>query len=193
MKINKGWHSRGYVPHFDGYEVYQFITLRLYDSVPSHVIDKWKMEFDWTEKSEKDPKQLAVLRKLIQQYADKGYGSCFMRIPAIAEIAQNAIVFFDSERYALIEWCIMPNHVHALIKPLSGYSIPKIIQSWKSFIAHEENKALHRSGKFWMHDYFDRYIRTEEHFQTTSRYIRNNPVSAGLVEKPEMWEWSSAF
>ena len=29
-----GWHSRGYLPHFDGREIPQFITCRLADSVP---------------------------------------------------------------------------------------------------------------------------------------------------------------
>ena len=29
-----GWHSRGYLPHYDGGEVPQFITFRLGDSLP---------------------------------------------------------------------------------------------------------------------------------------------------------------
>jgi|GEM_PF-6441741 len=40
----KGWHSRGYLPHFDGGESTQFITFRLSDSVPQKLIDKWRSE-----------------------------------------------------------------------------------------------------------------------------------------------------
>jgi hypothetical protein len=29
-----GWHSRGYLPHFDGGELAQFITFRLHDALP---------------------------------------------------------------------------------------------------------------------------------------------------------------
>jgi hypothetical protein len=29
-----GWHSRGYLPHYDGGEIPQFITFRLADSLP---------------------------------------------------------------------------------------------------------------------------------------------------------------
>lgn len=37
-----GWHSRGYLPHFDGIEVPQFITIHLADSIPKTVIKRWK-------------------------------------------------------------------------------------------------------------------------------------------------------
>ncbi len=41
-----GWHSRGYLPHFDGREVPQFITSHLFDSVPGSVLERWKRELD---------------------------------------------------------------------------------------------------------------------------------------------------
>jgi putative DNA methylase len=43
-----------------------------------------------------------------------------------------------------------------------------------------------------MPDYFDRFIRDEKHLAAVREYIRNNPVKAGLVEKPGDWKWSSA-
>src|SRR4051812_48599160 len=44
-----GWHSRGYLPHFDAGEVFQSITFRLLDSMPQTVIERWKetMSFTW--------------------------------------------------------------------------------------------------------------------------------------------------
>jgi putative transposase len=33
---SKGWHSRGYLPHFDSQEIVQFVTYRLADSLPPH-------------------------------------------------------------------------------------------------------------------------------------------------------------
>src|SRR2546425_7933314 len=41
-----GWHSRGYLPHFDGRAIPQFITLRLFDSVPDGVLERWMQELD---------------------------------------------------------------------------------------------------------------------------------------------------
>jgi hypothetical protein len=37
---HKGWHSRGYLPHFDSQDVVQFVTFRLVDSLPQEVVAK---------------------------------------------------------------------------------------------------------------------------------------------------------
>ena len=39
---------------------------------------------------------------------------------------------------------------------------------------------------------FDRYTRNEKHFYKTIEYIENNPVKAGLCEKPSDWPFSGA-
>ena len=43
-----------------------------------------------------------------------------------------------------------------------------------------------------MREYWDRFIRDEQHFTAAIEYIHMNPVKAGLVEKAEDWYWSSA-
>lgn len=86
----------------------------------------------------------------------------------------------------------MPNHAHILIEVLEGYPLDKIMHSWKSYTANEANKLLHRRGPFWFADYFDRFIRDKEHFARAVRYIHENPVKVGLVEKAEDWLFSSA-
>jgi len=35
-----GWNTRGYLPHFDGVAIPQFITLNLVDAIPLKVIDR---------------------------------------------------------------------------------------------------------------------------------------------------------
>ena len=86
----------------------------------------------------------------------------------------------------------MPNHVHTLFTPAAEFEMSGILHSWKSFAAHECNKFLRRSGRFWAREPFDRYIRNERHFHNALAYIEDNPVKAGLCEKPEDWPWSSA-
>ena len=51
---------------------------------------------------------------------------------------------------------------------------------------------LGRSGAFWHPDYFDRYMRNEDHLAQTVQYVEQNPVKAGLAVTPAEWEWSSA-
>ncbi len=139
------------------------------------------------------PAYQSELRKLLivlDKYEDAGYGQCFLRDERIAQIVQNALLHFHEERYELVQWCIMPNHVHVLVKTMPDISISDIMHSWRSFTAHEANMVLGRTGQFWMEEYFDRYIRDAEHFDSTVRYIRNNPVKAGLVSEPEQWPWA---
>ncbi|WP_198146030.1 hypothetical protein [Desulfonatronovibrio magnus] len=50
-----------------------------------------------------------------------------------------------------------------------------------------------KGSNFWMRDYWDRYIRNEEHFHAAINYIHQNPVKAGLCGNPQDWRWSSAF
>ena len=132
------------------------------------------------------------LLKLIDQYEDAGIGECLLRDDSIAQIVQDTLLFNHQKKYELICWCIMPNHVHTLIAPVEGMSLSEIMYDWKSYTTHAINKALNRKGKLWMMEYFDRYIRDDNHFQKVVNYIHNNPVKAGLVADPADWRWSSA-
>jgi REP element-mobilizing transposase RayT len=132
------------------------------------------------------------LLKLIDQYEDAGIGECLLRDDSIAQIVQDTLLFNHQKKYELICWCIMPNHVHTLIAPVEGMSLSEIMYDWKSYTTHTINKALNRKGKLWMMEYFDRYIRDNDHFQKVVNYIHNNPVKAGLVADPADWRWSSA-
>lgn len=73
------------------------------------------------------------------------------------------------------------------------FKLKRLLHSLKSYTAHEANKILDRDGKFGIDDYFDRYTRNEKHFYKTIEYIKNNPVKAGLCEKPSDWPFSSAW
>lgn len=99
---------------------------------------------------------------------------------------------FDGKRYWLHAWCIMPNHVHALVTPSPAITLSALLHTWKSFSAKQANRVLGRSGQFWMQEYFDRYIRDERHFVSVVEYIYNNPVAAGLCTSPADWPYSSA-
>jgi len=189
---HKQWHSRGYLPHLDQPGLVQYITFRLYDSVPAHVVESWRNELQCTSSLPATDSRMVELRRRIAEFEDAGHGACYLRDERIATLVQDALLQFDGERYRLIEWVIMPNHVHVLIEVLPGNRLSDVVHSWKSFTAKEANRILGRSGEFWMPDYFDRFIRDEKHLAAVREYIRNNPVKAGLVEKPEDWKWSSA-
>jgi REP element-mobilizing transposase RayT len=187
-KTAKGWYTRGRLPHFDGGQIWQFITIRLYDSLPQNVLVRFKTELE-VRNVESIARETLIL---IDKYLDQGVGSCYLQRPEIAELVENALLFHHGTRYELRAWVVMPNHVHFLVRPLEGYELHKIIHSIKSFTSHEANKMLGRSGTFWMREYFDRYIRDSEHFAKTVRYIHRNPVAAKLCDTAEDWRFGSA-
>jgi putative DNA methylase len=184
-----GWHSRGYLPHFDGRALPQFITFHLADSIPLKVLQRWRSEL----KGLKYELERIVLQRRIERYLDQGYGSTFLKVPEVAKMVQDSMLKFDGSRYRLFSWVVMPNHVHSLMTRFEEYELSDIFHSLKSFSAHQANKLLSRDGQFWIEDYFDRYIRNQQHFEQTVKYIENNPVKAGLCEKPEDWPYSSAW
>jgi len=188
---HKQWHSRGYLPHFDCPGLIQSVTFRLVDSVPADVIQAWRTELELTGGESGSDSRCAELRQRIENYADAGKGQCCLRIPEIAKIVQDTLLHFDAERYALLAWCVMPNHVHVMIEMAAGFPLGDIVHSWKSFSGKQCNKVLHQTGRFWMPDYHDRFIRDENHFTRALAYIIENPVKAGLCEKVEDWAWSS--
>jgi putative DNA methylase len=57
----------------------------------------------------------------------------------------------------------------------------------------EANRRLRRNGPFWAPEYFDRYMRDDNHLAATALYIESNPVKVGLCEKPTAWRFSSAW
>jgi hypothetical protein len=80
-----GWHSRGYLPHFDGIIIPQFISLHLADSVPKQVIERWKRELN-TRNSTQDR---ILLQKRVEKYADQGYGKAYFKDERLPEMIQK--------------------------------------------------------------------------------------------------------
>src|SRR5205807_1364589 len=125
------------------------------------------------------------LHKKLEKWIDAGHGACHLRNPLVASAVQDALLHLDGARYKLLEWVIMPNHVHVLVETNATAALGSIVRTWKSFSANRANKILGRAGAFWEVDYFDRFIRNENHYYLAVRYVRENPVNAGLCIEPE--------
>lgn len=187
------WHSRGYLPHFDSPGVLQHVTYHLADSISREAIQRLQSEVVFLPDSQRD----AARRERLEAWIDSGHGSCTLRDPVAAGIVQSSFLNFDTQRYRLLAWVVMPNHVHALIEPIHGWSVAKIVATWKKFTALRINEHLTVEGRkplhpLWHREYWDRFMRDQRHFEQTISYIHNNPVKAGLVADPEQWPWSSA-
>lgn len=177
----RGWRSRGYLPRFDVPNLVQHIVFRLADSLPAGIGEK-------IATFQHEDRAFAIDTSL-----DAGHGRRDLAVTDVAEMVEKALLAFDHERYELIAWCVMPNHVHTLLTLKSGYALDRVIHSWKSYTAKKANQTLGRSGSFWAPEYFDRFMRDEEHLAATATYIEGNPVKAGLCESVSDWRFSSAW
>jgi REP element-mobilizing transposase RayT len=199
------------LPHFhpEGYPL--FITFRLANSLPEEVLskqelgklatnsllDRYEVEIkhfyrfdDWLDRCKNSPRWLEQAE--------------------VARIVSEKIHSQVGERYRLLCYCIMPNHVHLLIMPLvidplrhhgktAKYPVSDTLRLLKGSTARYCNEALNRDGAFWQHESYDHYVRDENELARTILYVLNNPVKAGLVEdwkdwpytyvNPELGEW----
>ena len=164
----------------------QFLTFRLVDAVPAEIVAAWKTELKLSGGEAADDPRCARLRRRIERYADQGHGACWLKDDRVAEVVRDALLHFDGERYRLLAWVIMPNHVHAVIEILPGFPLDGVIHSWKSFTSKRVNRLSGRTGAFWMGDYFDRYVRDEAHLWDVMRYMEENPRNKDAGETPAL-------
>jgi putative DNA methylase len=202
--MEHGWHSRLYLPHFEAEDVPQFVSFRLADALPREVLERWKgevrqlqqaLEFQRLEAAAAEQRRqqlMTSLNRRIEAYVDTGHGEALLRDPRLASIVEQALLYFDGQRYSLHAWIVMPNHVHALFTPSPGWFLSQILMSWKSFTSKQIGKILGRTGRIWQREYFDRMIRSGKHYWWTVDCIERNPVEAGFCEKREDWVFSSA-
>ncbi len=128
----------------------------------------------------------------VEAHINQGSGSCVLARPELAEIVEAKLVEMDGIAFDLKGWVIMPNHVHFLAGFREEISMSKAIADLKGSTAREINRRLGRSGSFWYRDYYDRFIRDEDHFSNTLAYIHRNPVGANLCRHFMDFPFSSA-
>ena len=184
-----------YLPHWNREGATYAVTFRLADSVPQHLAEGWRRERqEILDRATRQNRDLTYDERVelnhlfstrIEAWLDAGHGECLLKNPRAAEIVQTALCHFDNQRYELLAWAVMPNHVHCVLRPLAGHDLPKIMQSWKSFTAKEINRILGRQGQLWLDEYYDHLIRDERDFNNQVNYVLGNPAKVGLKD----WPW----
>ncbi len=179
----RGWHQRGYLPHFDAPNVTQMVTFMLADSFPVQRRPEWEPILKEADNS--------VKRQKLEAWLDRGPGECWLNRGETARVVEQVLREGDGRNFRLRTWALMPNHVHLVVDvlhvPLAG-----LMKVWKGKSARLANQVLKRAGPFWQEDYFDTLIRDSSHLRKAIHYTEQNPVKAKLVVDPKAWPWSSA-
>jgi REP element-mobilizing transposase RayT len=121
-----------------------------------------------------------------------GPGMAWLSDARVAQAVAAALRRGEELRhYRLHAFVVMPNHVHMLIEP--RVDTVRLLKALEGSTASLANRILRRTHRpFWQDESFDHWVRNSAEFERIRRYIERNPVSAGLVQRPEDWPWSSA-
>jgi REP element-mobilizing transposase RayT len=189
--------DRGRLPHWEKESGTYFITFRLADPLPKSVLEKIAGEREDILRTaahlkrdlfaDERTKVRRLSTKVIEEYLDRGAGTCRLRDSALADEVAHALCHFDGQRYRLFAWCIMPNHVHVVVRILPSWTLASILHSWKSFSAKRANQVLRSHEAFWQREYYDHLIRDEGEFVRSIRYVAENPAKARLENWPWVW------
>jgi putative DNA methylase len=196
-----------------------FVTFRLAGTLPRDVLHRLQARKE--QLLDQQPAGLTVrahrlrVHKLIfaayDDYLDHHCDIAWLSDPRIAALVRSSLYHFHGERYGLLAYTILSNHVHALLLPF-GIEPPRdcemivepgesqdassplsgIMHSLKGYTAHEANKILCRKGQFWQHESYDHWVRDEDELERIVEYINANPVNAGLAARPHDHSWGSA-
>jgi putative transposase len=88
-------------------------------------------------------------------------------------------------------YCLMPNHMHAVVVPQHPNSLATFFGAVHKTYAELTNRRYDWSGHLWQNRFFS-VVMDEHHTLACLRYVELNPVRSGLVTKASDWPWSSA-
>lgn len=175
--------SRGVnLPHWHQNNKAYFITFRLDDSLQiSRAAELTGIKSSFEQHNPKPWDAATRLRyhKLIspveERLLDAGHGECCLRYEPCRNCLAEAISRLNWDVYDVVAYVIMPNHVHMLTVISDGGEAKEMMRIIKGTSSRGINGIMNRMGKLWHRDYFDRIVRSEDHFKHYLNYIINNP------------------
>jgi putative transposase len=88
----------------------------------------------------------------------------------------------DPHFYDLAAVSVMPDHVHAILKPVEGMTPERMMKGIKGVSARRLNRLRGTRGRVWQEESWDRILRSVEEYEEKLQYMFDNAVKVGLVE-----------
>jgi REP element-mobilizing transposase RayT len=101
------------------------------------------------------------------------------------------VQFFEARRFAVIAFCVMPDHVHFLLEGLTeSADLRAAMHAWKLRTGFTWKQRSHH--RLWQEGYYEHVVREEESVAGIVRYILDNPFRAGLVAEGYIYRFSGS-
>jgi leucyl-tRNA synthetase len=110
--------------------------------------------------------------------------------PQARNETMSALMHFDGERTEVYAACVMPDHVHWIVRPLAGHSLDSLVAGVKRFAATRINALTESGGSVWQEDRFDHIVRDTQWLGEFVRYVCRNPVEAKIGAKCGDYPWT---
>jgi putative transposase len=92
--------------------------------------------------------------------------------------------------FRLYAFCLMSNHVHLAIR--SGKEpLSRIMRGLQGSYTQAFNRRHRRAGHLFQGRYKAFLVQEDPYLLGLVRYIHENPMRARIVDRPELYEWSS--
>ena len=97
-----------------------------------------------------------------------------------------------TERYGAVihAYCMLSNHYHILLETPAG-NLSQIMRHINGAYTIYFNIKRKRAGHLFQGRFKAILVEADEYATELSRYIHLNPVRAGIVARPEEYQWSS--
>jgi putative transposase len=141
--------------------------------------------------------------------------SCHRRLQLLGSARRRDLVVRALEKVrvkyklVVIGYVVMPEHVHLLVSEPTVKDLSVALKALKQSVSRQvwgssRTRDLRqtelfapaatsekRPRRFWQPRFYDFNVYTEKKRVEKLRYMHRNPVTRGLVSKPEDWRWSS--
>lgn len=94
--------------------------------------------------------------------------------------------------YRVHHYCLMNTHFHLVVSVQSREAFSQGLRELKQGYAKWYHKKYAKQGPVWWGRFGSQLIESEKYMYACGLYVEMNPVKAGIVARPEDWEYSSS-
>ena len=213
-----GIFRRRHLPHWDVEGHPFFVTACLEGSIPAQgwlQLDRYRKQLDSQpcprsmDREQWNCRKDKLLFAQFDEWLDRRSVVRHLGDERQAQIVRDAFLHFAGIRYDLYAFVVMPSHHHWLFLPKEEWARAAVARrcaargsrptareiishSIQSYTATMCNRVRGATGPYWQNEAFDHWARDEAETMRIINYIERNPETAGLVQRPEDWPFSSA-
>ena len=194
------------LPHWFQAHTATFLTLRLADSMPANVLERWKREqldflaragivgvtVEEGEAKLQEPWRTTFMNyrwRRFQIYLQHSYGKCELQLPSVAAVIRDVLLDGHEQSYFIDRFVVMPNHIHLLAAFGTSVDMLDVCKAWMRDSAKRISSIVEIDSNFWQEEPFDHCIRSGEQLEQIRRYIANNPSKARIARSRYLyWE-----